>query len=168
MNEFKKINPYDITDNPFKLIGKDWALITSGDESSFNSMTASWGGVGVLWNKPVATVYIRPQRYTFEFTEKNELFTLSFFTEEQREALTFCGRNSGRDCDKAKETGLTPIFPDGAAAYDEARLILVCRKLYHDDINPANFHNAEIDEKNYPQKDYHRMYIGEIIAVYER
>lgn len=168
MDNFKKISPYELNENPFKLIGKDWTLITAGDKTSFNSMTASWGGVGILWNKPVATVYIRPQRYTFEFTEKNEYFTLSFFGEECREALAFFGKYSGRDYDKPKETGLTPIEAEESMAYAEAKLVLVCKKLYHDDINPENFHNAEIDSQNYPAKDYHRMYIGEIVSVYTK
>ena len=104
MSDFIKINPEEIKDNPFKLIGKDWGLVTAGTKDSFNTMTVSWGGVGIMWNKPVAYTFIRPQRYTFEFLEKNDHFTLSFYGEEYRKALSFCGSKSGRDYDKPAET----------------------------------------------------------------
>ena len=104
----REIKATEIKENAIKLIGKDWALITAGDESGYNTMTASWGGLGQLWNKDVCFIFIRPQRYTYEFIEKNELFTMSFYPEEYRKALSFCGTKSGRDYDKAKETGLTP------------------------------------------------------------
>lgn len=168
MNNFRKTDPRELGDNPFRLIGDDWMLVTSGTQESYNTMTASWGGVGILWNKPVATVYIRPQRYTYAFIEKNELLTLSFFTEKHRKALAFCGAKSGRDCDKAKECGLTPFAVDGSTAFEQARLVLVCKKLYFDDIKPAHFLDAAIDGANYPGKDYHRMYICEILAAYQK
>ncbi len=160
----KLIDVKQITDNPFSLIGKDWMLVTSGPADAYNTMTASWGGVGILWNKPVATIYIRPQRYTYEFLEKNDRFTLSFFTEQYRDALKFCGSKSGRDYDKAKETGLTPVGEEDITYFDEARLVLVCKKLYFDDIKPAHFYTPEL-EANYPNKDYHRLYIAEIQKV---
>lgn len=166
MNQFKEISPKQLTENPFKLIGDEWTLITAGTSDAFNTMTASWGGLGVLWNKNVATIYIRPQRYTYEFTEKNDTFTLSFFTEDYKKELGFCGKHSGRDCDKVKECGLSAIEVDGSMAFSEAKLILVCKKLYHDDIKPENLYDDSIDKANYPNKDYHRMYIGEIIKVY--
>jgi len=142
-------------------------LITAGDDKGFNTMTASWGGLGVLWNKSVAFTFIRKQRYTYEFTEDNDLFTLCFFDEDYRNALSICGSKSGRDIDKVKETGLTPVHIDGTTYFDEARLVLVCKKQYFQDIDPKNFLNADI-EKNYPAKDYHRMYIGEIVKVLVR
>lgn len=165
--DFREINIADLSFKPFELISKDWMLITSGDEQRFNTMTASWGGLGVLWHKNVATVYIRPQRYTYEFVEKNDLLTLSFFGEEYRSALTLCGSKSGRDCDKAKEAGLTPLFVDGTTAFEEANLVLVCKKLYFDDLEPKQFLDSEI-EKNYAAKDYHRMYILEIVKAYQK
>ena len=161
----KKIDIASITDNPFKMIGKDWLLITAGTEEKYNTMTASWGEVGVLWNKNVATIYIRPQRYTKEFVDSNDTFTLSVLPEEYRSALQFCGTKSGRDYDKAKETGLTPIEVDGSVAFSQARLVLVCKKLYEDVIKPENFIDKSI-ESNYPIKDYHTMYIAEITAAY--
>ena len=143
-------------------------LVTSGVPGACNTMTASWGGVGVIWNKPVTTIYIRPQRYTYEFLEKNSLYTLSFFDEEYRAALKLCGYKSGRDMDKPKAAGLTPVELDGCAAFEEARLVLVCRKLYFSDIVPENLLDSTIDKVNYPAKDYHRMYIGEIVAAYTK
>lgn len=166
MNQFKEISPKELTNNPFKLIGDEWTLITAGSSDSFNTMTASWGGLGVIWGKNVATIYIRPQRYTYEFLEKSDTFTLSFFTEDYKKTLGFCGKYSGRDYDKAKECSLTPTELDGSIAFEEAKLVLVCKKLYHDDINPQNFHDDTIDSINYPQHDYHRMYIGDIVKAY--
>ena len=115
--------------NPFTKIGKEWLLITAGDEKKHNTMTASWGGVGVLWGKNVVTTYIRPQRYTKEFVDAQDVFTITFFGENCREALALCGKVSGRDGDKIKEAGLTPYFVDGTTAFEEAEMIFVCRKL---------------------------------------
>lgn len=169
MNAFKKITPEALKENPFMLIGKDWTLVTAGESTAhYNTMTASWGGVGVIWNKNAATIYIRPQRYTYEFLEAGDCFTLSFFGEEYRKALSFCGSKSGRDYDKSKECGLTPIELDGSVAFAEAKLILCCKKLYWNDIDPANFCDSSIDSTFYPGKDYHRMYIGEILSVYQK
>ena len=162
---FRSVNVKELSINPFKYIGDKWMLITAGNADSFNTMTASWGTMGVLWNKPISQCFIRPGRYTYEFIEKEDCYTLCFFDETYRKALSFCGANSGRDVDKVKETGLTPVIPPcGAVYFEEAELVLVCRKLYHEDIDPANFKLADI-EKNYPQKDYHRMYTGEIIEA---
>jgi flavin reductase (DIM6/NTAB) family NADH-FMN oxidoreductase RutF len=159
---FKTITPEQLTDNSFKLIGKDWMLITGGTPDKFNTMTASWGGLGVLWERKVAFCFIRPTRYTFEFVEKSEHFTLSFFEERYRKAMTFIGTHSGRDRDKIKETGLTPVKESGLVYFNEARLVLACRKLYFQDISPDRFLDPKINEM-YPQKDYHRMYVGEIV-----
>ena len=112
-NGFKEVaaDKLDTLDfNPYKKIGKEWFLVTAGDESGWNTMTASWGFAGVMWGKNTFTTVIRPQRYTKEFIDKAEYFTISFFKEEYKKALSFCGSHSGRDCDKAKETGLTPVF----------------------------------------------------------
>ena len=131
MHTFKEINPQDISESPFTLIGKDWMLVTAGTEKKFNTMTASWGGVGIMWNKPVVFTFIRPQRYTYEFIENEEFFTLSFFTEDYRSALKLCGAKSGRDVDKVAQTGLTPYFDENAPYFKEAKLVLVCRKMYN-------------------------------------
>ncbi|MBQ8208751.1 MAG: flavin reductase [Clostridia bacterium] len=153
-----------------KLIGKDWMLVTAGSLSEgYNTMTASWGCMGVLWNKPVSIAYIRPQRFTYLFAEANEYMTMCFFDEDKRDALRFCGSHSGRDCDKVKECGLTPIETDVGKGiiFCESKLALICRKLYVSDIKEEGF----VDEKllsNYAQKDYHRQYICEIVKAYKR
>jgi flavin reductase (DIM6/NTAB) family NADH-FMN oxidoreductase RutF len=158
---FRDVAPDQLTENPFRLIGADWMLITSGRPERFNTMTASWGGMGVLWERKVCYIFIRPTRYTFEFIERSANFTLSFFDENYRKALLFCGTHSGRNTDKLKGTGLTAITRDGSVYFDEARMVLLCRKVYSQDIDPERFVDQSI--KNlYPQKDYHRMYVGEI------
>lgn len=162
----KEIDIETYSFNPFERIGKDWCLITAGDESGFNTMTASWGGVGVIWNKPSATCYIRPQRYTKGFVDKSELFTLSFFPDGYRSALTLCGRVSGRDHDKPKEAGLTPLFTDGTVTFDEANLVLVVRKLFAQPFDESSFVDKEVLKRNYPENDLHTMYIGEIVKAY--
>ncbi len=166
MHNFKSIKPTAITDNVFKLLDKDWMLITAGTMDHYNTMTASWGHMGIMWNLPVAIAWVRPQRYTFEFTERNSDFTLSFFTEEYRQALQFCGSRSGRDHDKAAETGLTPVVTEsGNVFFREARLVMECRKLYADDLKSENFIVPEIAGKHYPKNDFHRFYMGEIVNL---
>lgn len=164
---YEKIALKELQFNPFEQIGTEWLLITAGTVQKYNTMTASWGGIGVLWNKNVATIYIRPQRYTKEFIDQNETFSLTFFDRTYREALTFCGRNSGRDVDKAKETGLTPIFDYAAPTFAEGNLVLICKKLYAQEIQPTYFLENSITN-HYPEKDYHTMYIGEILAAYQK
>lgn len=170
-DSFKEINPEIITDNPFRLLDKDWMLITAGIANSnrtFNTMTASWGGLGILWNKKVAICFVRPTRYTYEFIEKNELYTLSFFEKKYREALNICGTQSGRSVDKVAEAGLTAFeIKPGAVTFNEARMVLVCKKLYTQDLDPERFIDQTI-ESHYPGKDYHRMYIGDIIGTYTK
>lgn len=154
--------------NPFTKIGKEWMLITAGNEENFNTMTASWGGLGVLWNKDVAFTFIRPSRYTFEFTEREEYFSLCFFPEEYRNALMFCGRNSGRDCDKIAQTGLTPTFVDGVPCFEEASLVLICKKMYSQEMNSACAFCDDV-RKNYAENEpYHTFYVGEIVKAYEK
>lgn len=161
---FKEINPNQITENAFDLIGKDWALVTAGDKDKYNTMTVSWGGVGIMWNKPVAFTFIRPQRYTFEFTESGEYFTMSFFDESYRDVLKFCGSKSGRDYDKAKETGITPVFDLDAPYFSQAKLVLVCKKLYSQFLNEESARDKSI-LSSYANGDYHKMYISEIVKV---
>lgn len=167
MKGFHEIDPKQIDENIFQLIGDDWYLLTSGNQEGYNTMTASWGCAGILWGKPVIISYVRPQRYTYEFMEKNDCYTLSFFDSSYREALNFCGSKSGRDYDKAKETGLTPCFVDTTTCFEEAKLVIVCKKMYSQDVDPIHFLSADI-EKNYANKDYHRMYVGEILKVYKK
>lgn len=164
--DLNKIEPQDITQNPFTLIDDDWFLLSAGNLTAFNTMTASWGGMGILWNKPVVFCFVRPQRYTYKFMELNEFFTMSFFDEIHRDALNYCGKVSGKDNDKMKVTGLKPFeSPAGSIFYEQAKLMLECRKLYFSDIVPEHFLSESIN-KNYPKKDYHRMYIGEITTCF--
>jgi len=156
---------YDM-ENSFKLMGKDWTLITAKAGNKINTMTASWGGFGYLWNKNVAFIYVRPQRYTYEFIENSNYFTLSFFDEEHRQKLNYLGKNSGRDVDKIKESGLTPLHEKELAYFREAKLVLVCKKIFRQELDPKGFIDEKIDE--FYKNDYHTMYIGEIVEVIEK
>ena len=163
---FQRIDPKNLKDNVFSLIGEQWMLITAGTGEKCNTMTASWGGLGVLWGAPAATCYIRPQRYTKEFVDREEYFTLSFFDEEYRKALSLCGSKSGRDVDKVKECGFTVrTAACGAPYFEQARLVLVCRKRFAQEMDPALI-PQDVKEKWYPEQDYHTMYIGEIVEAY--
>lgn len=162
----KKIDIKSLEGNAVSLFDDKWCLITAGNEESYNTMTASWGALGELWNKDVCFIFIRPQRYTKEFVEREEYFTLSFFGEEYKKALTFCGRYSGRDYDKAKETGLTPMAIEGSMTFEESETVILCKKIAQQEISPEGFLDKEIDPKNYPAKDYHTMYVGEIVGCY--
>ena len=170
-DNYKSIEPKELQGNIFNLIGEKWMLITAAkNDGAYNTMTASWGGMGVMWGKPVVWCVIRPVRYTFEFMEEADYFTLTFFPEEYRKALNILGTKSGRITDKITESGLTPAMigldngdcKKDAVYFEEADTVLTCRKLYYQDIDPKNFIDETLD-KNYPNKDYHRMYIGEIV-----
>lgn len=163
----KEIKIEDLKMNPFTLIGKDWCLIGAKSNDKFNAMTASWGSVGVLWNKNIVTIYIRPQRYTREFIEAQDYFTLSFFESEYKKALGVYGSKSGRDINKEKETGLTRV-DDGSYAYlKEAKLVIECKKMYCGKLHPEEMLDSEI-ENHYPEKDYHYIYVGEITKILEK
>lgn len=165
---FNKIHPKDIKENIFKLIGDEWMLITAGAIDHYNMMTASWGTAGILWRKPVVFTFIRPQRYTYEFMEEHAHFSLSFFPEEHKDLLNLCGTTSGRDLNKMNIDGLTAMeTPNATIGFQEAKLVLECRKIYFDDIKPEFFQVFDI-EKVYPQKDYHRLYVGEILQAWEK
>ncbi len=167
MSKFIEIDPYTCDDNFFKAIDRDWMLLTAKhrDTNAVNCMTASWGGVGIIWHQPVAMCVIRPQRYTMEFTENSDIITFQFFDENYRQALTFCGRNSGRDVDKLQECGFT-VTEDadipGGVYFNEAKTVIIGRKLYYQDLKEENFLDPAIVEKCYPLKDFHRMYICRI------
>ncbi len=165
---FHEISPEAFTGNPFTLIKKDWMLVTAGNKASHNAMTASWGGLGELWGSYVSTVYIRPQRYTLEFVEREQYYSLCFFDENYREALNFFGTKSGRDFDKDKETGLTPVFDNLAPYYAQAKLVLICRKLYRQDMEASCFLDQSQLEKWYPDRDLHRVFVGEIVKILEK
>lgn len=166
---FKEISINEISMNPFTKIGDEWALLTAGSrQGGFNMMTASWAGFGMFWGKNVATVYIRESRYTRKFFNENDLFTVSFYDETYREALNKCGYLHGNECDKVKESKLTPYFFDGTTAFEEANLIFCCRKLFHADVAKDTTDAHEVFESIYADNDLHRLYIGEIVKVLKK
>lgn len=162
---FKELDAKTLTVNPFNMIGKDWMLICAGKGNSYNMMTAAWGAFGVIWNRDVCFAFIRPNRYTFSFVEANNYFTLSFFGEDRRDLLKLCGTKSGRDIDKMNLPGLTPVFEEpGYIYFSESALYIATRKIYYQDLDPDHFLDSDII-KNYPEKSFHRCYIGEIIKI---
>ena len=167
MPVFKEIQPKDLKENTFRMIGDDWMLITAMDPESgkYNTMTASWGGFGVLFHKPVAYIFIRPQRYTKRFADAACHLTLSFFGGAQRTALQICGTKSGKDCDKIKEAGLTPFVEGKTVGFAEADKILVCRKLYAAPLVKEGFTDGKIPQSVYAAEDYHTMYVLEIERI---
>ena len=168
MNGYRKIAPTEISGNVFSMIGDEWMLVTASDsEGNFNTMTASWGGVGILWGEPVAFVFVRPQRYTHEFSEDGDRATLSFFRGGYKRELGYCGSKSGRDTDKIADTGLLPIETDeGSVGFEQARLILSCRKLYSDKLREVGFHDEAVRAAIYPMRDYHTVYVYRVEGVY--
>ena len=152
---------------PLYKIDKEWALLTCGKKEKFNMMTISWGGLGTLWHKPIATIYVRPNRYTNEFIENNDYFTLSFYDEEYKKDLGFLGSKSGRDIDKISYTNLTPEFIDNGITFKEANLTIVCKKIYFQDLDKKNIPQTEID-RFYNNEPVHRMYIGEVIDIIDK
>ncbi len=164
----KEINIRDIKESAVKMISDEWALLTAGNENGFNTMTVSWGGIGELWGKDVAFVFVRPQRYTKEFIDREGMMTLSFFGGDYKKEMGLCGKVSGRNVDKMKETGLTPAFTDGTVYIKEAKHVLVLRTLAVTEMTPDSFLDKEIDASCYPNKDYHIVYIAEIVKALEK
>jgi flavin reductase (DIM6/NTAB) family NADH-FMN oxidoreductase RutF len=167
---FREYDWRSMGENVWKLIGDEWMLVTAGSLESWNTMTASWGGFGHLWNEDVVFAFVRPTRHTFGFMESSEGFTLSFFGPGRRDALSICGSTSGRDTDKARSARLTPRGFSSAAApervsFAEARLVLSCRKLHAQDLDPACFVDRSI-ESHYADRDWHRVYVGQIEAAW--
>lgn len=152
----------------FETFNDNWMLLTAGTmgTGNFNTMTVSWGCLGVLWNKPIAIAFVRPQRHTYRFMESSPDFTLTAFPPECHDALLLLGTKSGRDGDKVAESGLTPVASGKVASpcFAEAKLVVECRKIYRDDLKPEFFLDPAI-EGNYPTKDYHRIYLGEVVAI---
>ena len=163
---FRKISPEELQGNFIRKISKEWMLITAGNKEKFNMMTASWGGIGVLYNKPVAICFINPARYTYQIMEGNDTYTLTFYPQEYRKALEYCGTKSGRDEDKVKGSGLTPVEVEtGAMAFGEAAVIIECRKLVSQSISLDAINNVEERNKR-AAGAMHKMYIGEIVNVW--
>ena len=165
---FTVIPPVEMDDNVFKLIGSDWMLISASDGTTVNTMTASWGTAGILWNKPVCICFIRPQRYTYEIAERTDRLSFSILDDSYRRALQYCGSHSGRDGDKFAASGLTPAYAeDGTPYVAESRMVLLCRKLYADDLREGCFLDPSL-LANYKAKDYHRFYVCEIEKILVR
>lgn len=168
MSNFKSV-PVSEFSGVFDRLNKDWMLITAGDADHANSMTASWGAFGILWNQPVAICFIRPQRHTFFLTEQSETLSLSFFTEEWKNALSYMGKFSGRDGDKYAACGMsTAHFEDGTPYVSDSAVVLRCRKLYAGRLEESCFFDRALIEKNYPQRDFHQMYVCKIEQVLVR
>ena len=163
--------PYPIDSiefNPFTKIGKEWALVTSGSKSKYNTMTVSWGGLGVLWGKNVVYIFIRDSRYTKEFIDQGDFFSVSFLGEDYRDALNYCGSHSGRDEDKFEKAGLTPAFKHSIPYPDEANLVFLCRKMAAVPVSEDSFTDSTLMDKWYSDHDMHMMYVGEIVEVTAR
>ncbi len=154
----------ELTTDVFSIFAKRWALLTAGTKDKFNSMTVSWGGLGTIWGKDVATVYVRSSRYTHEFMDDNEYFTLSFFSEDKKDILKVLGAKSGRDIDKMNYEGLTPAEAGGSVKYDEAEITLVCRKLFMQKLDVDKM-PKDIAETFYSGDAPHDMYIGEVVDI---
>ncbi len=163
---FQKVEIETFSLKPFEAIGKQWTLISAAKGGVVNTMTASWGGLGVLWGKNVVTVYIRPQRYTRDFVDAGEYFTVTLF-DGHKGALNVLGSKSGRDGDKIAEVGFHVETVEGQPTFAEGKTVLVCRKLYRDQIRRDKFMDPALCRAMYPKIDYHFVYIAEVTAIYE-
>ncbi len=150
--------------NIFSVFDKKWALLTAGNKDSFNTMTVSWGGMGTIWGKPVATVYVRTSRYTHEFMDREGYFTVSFYPEEYRKVLGVLGSKSGRDMDKMNGSGLTAKALQESVTFEEAEITLVCRKMFMQRLEPSNITDPDV-AKFYAGDAPHDMYIGEVVDI---
>lgn len=168
----KEISFAELNMNPYNAIGRDWMLVTAGTkERGYNTMTASWGHFGCLWNSgpddgASSVIYVRPQRLTKHYIDREEYYTLSFYPESFREKLLYLGTHSTRYEDKMEKTGMIPVFEDDWTWFEGAELVLVCRKLYHAPLAEEGFVDKTLLDEVYPRRDLHEMYIGEIVKVY--
>lgn len=161
----KEINIKDLNLNPFEL-QNTWALLSAKDENEYNAMTVSWGSFGILWEKPTATLYIRPERYTKKLLDKNDYYTISFFDKEYKKDLGILGTISkNTDPNKMEKVSLTKEEKDNIVYFKEAKLVLICKKIYVNQINKDGIKDKIIIDKMYPNNDYSYSYIGEIEKV---
>lgn len=161
----KEIRPEELHGDVFTMIGKEWMLVSAKQGEHVNTMTASWGGLGILWNKPVAFVFLRPQRYTKEFVDHSDTLSLTFFDESARKILSYMGSVSGKVEDKITNSNLHVAYENNTPYFEEANTVLLCRKLYAQELKEDCFISKDLLPKNYPLKDYHTMYIVEIEKV---
>lgn len=164
MEQFKELSPTLLDKNAF-MLGKEWMLVTAEKDGKVNSMTASWGGFGIMWNKNVAFIVLRPQRYTKEFIDASDAFSLSFYNENYRQTLGYLGKVSGRDEDKVTKSGLTITHTDAIPYFEEANAVLLCKNLFAQTFEESNFIDTAILPASYPDKDYHTLYIAEVTKV---
>lgn len=165
---FQKISVKELDYNVFHMLDDEWALVSAKKDGAVNTMTVSWGGAGILWGKEVATIYIRPNRYTKEFIDAGNMFTISFFGGDHKKELGYLGKVSGRDEDKIKTVGFHVEMIEDQPTFEESNLVFVCKKLYADTIKSECFLERELDEKWYPDEEYHTMYIAEIVSAYTK
>lgn len=169
MNQWKEVKPEEWNHNPFDKIGKEWMLVTAEKEGKANCLTASWGGVGVLWGKNVVYIFIRDSRYTKEFIDGSDTFSLTFFDRSKyAEMLSYMGKTSGRTEDKIAKCGLSVAHEEDTPYFEEASCAILCRKLCCQKVEPQNFCVEGIDGQFYGDKDYHNMYVGEIVKILEK
>lgn len=165
----RELSIKDFDENVFTLIDEDWLLINSYNDEKVNSMTASWGGLGILWNMKVAYIFVRPQRYTQELLPNNEYFSLSVLDSSYKKVLGYLGSASGRDENKLEKAGLHAQFVEhGAPIIEEARMNILVRKLFCQQLSEESFIDKSIVSKNYPTKDFHYMYVVEILSIIEK
>ncbi|MCD8328138.1 MAG: flavin reductase [Ruminococcus sp.] len=162
----KEIDIKTVDLNPFKKIGDDWALLMAGEKTSYNSMTISWGYMGVMCGKNVFLTVVRPQRYTKKFVDSSEYFTVSFFDDKYKKTLAYLGSHSGADVDKMNVEGMEAEFSDNSVYYKQASLVLVCKKLFSMEQSDAKFYDEALKEEIYPTGDFHTFYTGEIVKAY--
>ena len=165
MSILRQINPEELEKNVFQLIGKDWIALTAESGGSANAMTASWGGLGVMWGKDVAFIVVRPQRFTKGLIDNSEMFSLGFLNNSFRKTLNYLGSASGKNEDKIKTSGLTMLHDCGIPYFDESDITVFCKKLYAQDFTPESFVDKALIEKWYPGSDFHTMYIAEITKI---
>ena len=165
MQAFREITPYEWRENPFEQIGNQWMLIAAKRGDRVNMMTASWGGCGILWQRPVVYAFIRPQRYTKELVDASGSFSCTFFPAEYHEKLMLCGTKSGREIDKVEQTGFQVLEDGGIPYFAQANTALLCKALFRQRMDPACFLAPELDAAHYAARDYHDIYVGEIKKV---
>ena len=164
---FEKVNFSEVQNEMYEKLSKEGCLLLVGTKEHHNNMTIGWATHGVLWSKPVIISYVKPTRYTYEFSNKYDTFSICYF-ENDRETLKICGTKSGRNINKDEVCNLHPVLLDGEIAYEEASLVITCKKLYQDDFKKENFLDMSIYDKRYFDDLPHRFYVGEVINVYRK
>lgn len=168
MSDFKSVDVSNFQTSPFQLIGKYWMLITAKKQDKVNAMTASWGGLGVMWNKNVAYTVIRPQRFTKEFVDSTDEFSLCFLDDNYKKTLHYFGSVSGRDENKIEKSELTVLDNNNIPYFKESKLVIFCKKIFCQQMTPDSFFDKTMNDTFYPEKDHHYMYISEIKQIFSK